>query len=147
MSTGDALISLLWWYIISKTLVDIIISSLFFLGRIKEWTKFNHFKSTIRQALERLNDLVDESDPDVDLPNIVHAFQTAERIRKDHPDKEWFQLIGLIHDLGKVMAFYGEPQWAVVGDTFPVGCEWGKDIVYRDTSFVDNVDGKNFNYK
>lgn len=21
------------------------------------------------------------------------------------------------------MAFFGEPQWAVVGDTFPVGCE------------------------
>ena len=28
-----------------------------------------------------LNNLVDESDPDLDLPNIVHAFQTAERIR------------------------------------------------------------------
>ena len=54
------------------------------------------------EALEKLNDLVDESDPDIDLPNIVHAFQTAEQIRKDHPDKEWFQLTGLIHDLGKV---------------------------------------------
>ena len=30
-----------------------------------------------------LNDLVDESDPDLDLPNIVHAFQTAERIREE----------------------------------------------------------------
>ena len=69
-----------------------------------------------------LNDLVDESDPDLDLPNIVHAFQTAERIREEHPDKDWFHLVGLIHDLGKVMAFYGEPQWCVVGDTFPVGC-------------------------
>ncbi|MFN9979539.1 MAG: inositol oxygenase family protein [bacterium] len=28
-----------------------------------------------------LNNLVDESDPDLDLPNIVHAYQTAERIR------------------------------------------------------------------
>ena len=55
------------------------------------------------EALEKLNDLVDESDPDIDLPNIVHAFQTAEQIRKDHPDKEWFQLTGLIHDLGKVL--------------------------------------------
>ena len=54
------------------------------------------------EALEKLNDLVDESDPDIDLPNIVHAFQTAEQIRRDHPDKEWFQLTGLIHDLGKV---------------------------------------------
>ena len=50
-----------------------------------------------------LNSLVDESDPDVDLPNLVHAFQTAERIRAEHPDLEWFQLTGLIHDLGKVL--------------------------------------------
>jgi len=46
---------------------------------------------------------VDESDPDIDLPNIVHGFQTAERIRESHPDKDWFQLTGLIHDLGKVI--------------------------------------------
>lgn len=90
---------------------------------------------------------MDESDPDVDLPNIVHAFQTAERIRVDYPDLDWFHLTGLIHDVGKVMAFYGEPQWAVVGDTFVVGCDWGEDVVYRDTSFVDNVDGKNPKYK
>ena len=50
--------------------------------------------------------MVDESDPDIDLPNSVHAFQTAERIRAEHPDKEWFQLTGLIHDLGKVIFFY-----------------------------------------
>ena len=44
-------------------------------------------------------------------------------IRKDYPEEDWFQLVGLIHDLGKIMAFYDEPQWAVVGDTFPVGCK------------------------
>ena len=57
-------------------------------------------------ALDRLNDLIDESDPDIDLPNIVHAFQTAERIRMDHPDDDWFQLTGLVHDLGKVRENY-----------------------------------------
>lgn len=45
------------------------------------------------------------------------------------------------------MAFYGEPQWAVVGDTFPVGCAWGDSIVYRETSFDDNPDGKDSRYK
>ena len=87
-----------------------------------KWLKFNHFQATIMEALEMLNDLVDESDPDTELPNIVHAFQTAERIRCDHPDKEWLQLVGLIHDLGKVMAFYGEPQWCVVGNTTSETC-------------------------
>lgn len=45
------------------------------------------------------------------------------------------------------MAFYDEPQWAVVGDTFPVGCDWGKSIVYRDTTFHDNPDKNNDLYK
>merc|ERR1711936_590573 len=33
----------------------------------------------VKKKHEMLNELVDESDPDLDLPNIVHAFQTAER--------------------------------------------------------------------
>jgi hypothetical protein len=47
----------------------------------------------------------------------------------------------------QIMAFYGEPQWAVVGDTFPVGCAWGNSIVYRQTSFKNNPDGYNSLYK
>lgn len=118
----------------------------FVKSRMKHWLQFNKFKMTIKDALIKLNDLVDESDPDTNLPNIVHAFQTAESIRKEHPDLDWFHLTGLIHDLGKVMAFYGEPQWAVVGDTFPVGCAWGDSIAYRATSFDNNPDGKDSRY-
>ncbi|XP_046733868.1 inositol oxygenase [Diprion similis] len=118
----------------------------FVRSRMADWLRFNKLKMTVKDALIKLNDLVDESDPDSNLPNIVHAFQTAERVRADHPDLDWFHLTGLIHDLGKVMAFYGEPQWAVVGDTFPVGCAWGDNIVYRDTSFEDNPDGKDSRY-
>merc|ERR1712079_957163 len=101
-----------------------------------KWLKFNHFQATIMEALEMLNDLVDESDPDTDLPNIVHAFQT----------EEWIQLVGLIHDLGKVMAFYGEPQWCVVGDTFPVGCKPALSIVFGEESFQENTDMKDTRY-
>lgn len=39
------------------------------------------------EALELLDQLVDESDPDVDFPNSFHAYQTAEGIRRAHPDK------------------------------------------------------------
>jgi len=121
----------------------------FVQGRIEHYMKFNKFKSGILTALDRLNDLVDESDPDVNIPNIVHAFQTAERIRQDHPNDDWFHLTGLIHDLGKVMAFYNEPQWAVVGDTFPIGCEYANSIVYRENSFEANPDlhDKRYNSK
>jgi inositol oxygenase len=118
----------------------------FVQSRIAHWTKFDKFKMGILDALDNLNNLIDESDPDADLPNIVHAFQTAERIRKEHPDQDWFHLTGLIHDLGKVMAFFDEPQWAVVGDTFPVGCEYANSIVYRDTSFHLNPDSTDSRY-
>ncbi|XP_052752073.1 inositol oxygenase-like [Galleria mellonella] len=118
----------------------------FVKSKMEKWLKFNHFKSTIKDALIKLNELVDESDPDTDLPNIVHAFQTAEKIREDYPDDDWFHLTGLIHDLGKVMAFYNEPQWCVVGDTFVVGCKWGKNVVYGDDSFKNNPDTYNTKY-
>lgn len=99
-----------------------------------------------REALEKLNDLIDESDPDIGLPNIVHAFQSAERAREEYPTLDWLHLTALIHDMGKIMAFYGEPQWAVVGDTFPVGCKWSENIVFRNDSFVENPDGNNVKY-
>lgn len=111
-----------------------------------EWCHFNRFTGTVMEALEQLNHLIDESDPDSDLPNIVHAFQTAERIRQAHPQEDWFHLTGLIHDLGKVMAYH-EPQWAVVGDTFPVGCAFAPSIVYRSDSFDLNPDLNDPRYK
>ena len=80
------------------------------------------------------------------MPNSVHSFQTAERIRAVHPDKEWLQLTGLIHDIGKVVALWGEPQYAVVGDTFPVGCQFSKKCVLYE-SFEDNPDHHDQRYK
>lgn len=118
----------------------------FVRSRMAKWMRFNHAEYTIMEALVKLNSLVDESDPDSDLPNIVHAFQTAERIRATHPDQDWFHLTGLIHDLGKVMALWGEEQWAVVGDTFVVGCAYSDSIVYRERSFDQNPDLKNNRY-
>jgi len=94
----------------------------------------------IWEALDYLNTLVDESDPDTDLSQIEHLLQTAEAIRRDgHP--RWMVLAGLLHDLGKVLCLYGEPQWAVVGDTFPVGCAWSEKIVYPEY-FRDNPDAR-----
>ncbi|GKB64328.1 inositol oxygenase 1-like protein isoform X2 [Tanacetum coccineum] len=80
---------------------------------------------SIWECCELLNQVVDESDPDLDEPQIEHLLQTAEAIRKDYPDQAWLHLTALIHDLGKVLllpSFRELPQWAVVGDTFPVGC-------------------------
>ena len=74
--------------------------------------------------------VIDDSDPDIELPQIEHILQTAEAIRKDgHP--RWFILTGLIHDLGKILCLFGEEQWAVVGDTFPLGCKFSEKIHRR----------------
>lgn len=98
------------------------------------------------EALDLLDQLVDESDPDVDFPNSFHAYQTAEGIRRAHPDKDWFHLVGLLHDLGKVLVLFGEPQWAVVGDTFPVGCKVQKSVVFGDSTFHNNPDTRDPRY-
>jgi inositol oxygenase len=95
-------------------------------------------RMSIWEAMEFLNTLVDDSDPDTELPQLEHLVQTAEAIRRDgHP--RWFILAGLIHDLGKILCLFGEPQWAVVGDTFPVGCAWSDKIVHAEF-FADNPD-------
>ncbi len=110
----------------------------FVLAKEAEYAPKNRARMGIWEALEHLNALVDDSDPDLGLPQIVHALQTAEAIRQDgHP--RWFILAGLIHDLGKVLTLFGEPQWAVVGDTNPVGCAFSDKIVYSEF-FMDNPD-------
>jgi inositol oxygenase len=96
-----------------------------------KWLQFNQREMTPWEGLDFLNTLVDESDPDINLPQIAHLLQTAEAIKADgHPD--WFVLTGFIHDLGKVLCLFGEPQWAVVGDTYPVGCKFSDKIVFPE---------------
>ncbi|EHA8589436.1 Inositol oxygenase 1 [Cocos nucifera] len=87
--------------------------------------KLDRLEMSIWECVELLNEFIDDSDPDLDEPQIEHLLQTAEAIRKEYPDEDWLHLTGLIHDLGKVLLHqnFGQlPQWAVVGDTFPVGC-------------------------
>ncbi|MCJ1229327.1 hypothetical protein MMC12_005992 [Toensbergia leucococca] len=105
----------------------------------------NDFKSktraemTIWEAMEKLNTLIDESDPDTSLTQIEHLIQSAEAIRRDGKPR-WMQLTGLIHDLGKLLFFFdARGQWDVVGDTFPVGCAFDRRIIYPDT-FKGNPD-------
>lgn len=80
----------------------------------------------------------------VPIFQIYHAFQTGEALRAKYPDLEWLPLVGFIHDFGKVMVepqFGGLPQWAVVGDTFPVGCAHSTSIVMHEY-FKENPDTK-----
>jgi len=117
----------------------------FVQSKRKEFLSLKRRQMSIWEALEFLNTLIDDSDPDTDLSQLDHLLQTAEQIRHDgHP--RWFILTGLIHDLGKILCLYGEPQWAVVGDTFPVGCAWSDRIVFHQF-FSDNSDSTNPRYQ
>mgnify|MGYP005636969423 CR=1 FL=1 len=96
-------------------------------------------KMNILDIFKKLESFVDISDPDISLPNFYHGIQTAEGIRKDGlPD--WLQLVGLIHDIGKIIYLWGNDedgtsiknQWGIVGDTFIVGCKLPENIVYPE---------------
>ena len=122
---------------------------------IEKYCKFNSISSfwAIFSLLDKITDL---SDPDTDLPNSIHALQTAEAIRKVYSnDKDWMPLVGLIHDMGKILYVNGNDadgtskttQWALVGDTFITGCPIPKNIVlaqYNNLN-LDNKDSNNEN--
>jgi inositol oxygenase len=113
----------------------------FVLEQRKKFLALDHREMTVLEAMDYLNTLVDDSDPDTDLSQREHLLQTSEAIRADgHED--WFVLTGLIHDLGKILCLFGEPQWAVVGDTYPVGCAFSESIVYPEF-LRDNPDQTN----
>ena len=110
----------------------------FVLEKKRDFLRLDRRQMTVLEALDFLDTLVDDSDPDIELSQREHLLQTAEAIRANgHED--WFVLTGVIHDLGKVLCLFGEPQWAVVGDTFPVGCAYSDRIVYPEF-FADNPD-------
>ena len=91
-------------------------------------------------AIEALASVVDQSDPDLGLSQLDHALQTAEALRADGAERSMV-LAGFVHDLGKVLCLFGEPQWAVVGDTFPVGCAFSDRVVFPEL-FAANPDAR-----
>jgi len=143
----------------------------------------NKVKLTLDDVSAILDKIIDESDPDTKLPQLFHAYQTGEALKKylqpANPaklredisvksfftDKEWRQLpheyrkrfsvnlhelyphiqdwswlplVGFMHDSGKVLAAkeWGElPQWAVVGDTFPICAPFSKANIFYDQGF------------
>ena len=105
-----------------------------------KWHGFNHARYTIWEAFEALGAYRDTSDPDTELPNLMHMLQSAEAARAaGEPD--WLQVTALIHDMGKIMYLWGDTsdgqanrlevghanslsdyaQWGLGGDTWVLG--------------------------
>eukprot|EP01007_Sphenomonas_quadrangularis_P003924 NODE_882_length_1114_cov_122.350235_g719_i0.p1 GENE.NODE_882_length_1114_cov_122.350235_g719_i0~~NODE_882_length_1114_cov_122.350235_g719_i0.p1 ORF type:complete len:274 (+),score=36.26 NODE_882_length_1114_cov_122.350235_g719_i0:75-896(+) len=112
----------------------------FVLAKKAEFTPPRRKEMGVWECLELLDGMQDESDPDTSMSQMVHALQCAEAARAaGHPS--WFQVVALIHDAGKMLNFFGEPQFAVVGDTFPVGCAFSEKIIFHE-HFVLNKDSQ-----
>lgn len=73
-----------------------------------------HARLTLWQAMELLDTLCDESDPDAqELTQVQHLLQAGEAARKAGAP-EWMQVVAVLHDVGKVLAVWGAEQWEVV---------------------------------
>lgn len=104
------------------------------------------FFLTFHQITDALNNFVDLSDPDMELPNLQHAFQSAEKALTDGKS-DWFVLSLFIHDFGKLLFLQNEPkygislrkQWATVGDTFITGCAFPKQILFPEFNPKNNL--------
>lgn len=79
------------------------ISDKFFGMQVKKmrekYGKLDKTEMSIWECCVLLNDVVDDSDPDLDEPQIEHLLQTAEAIRKDYPNEDWLHLTALIHGI------------------------------------------------
>lgn len=91
----------LWTHSVFKSLICETL--LIFVMQVKkmreEYSKLDKAVMSIWECCELLNEVVDDSDPDLDEPQIQHLLQSAEAIRKDYPDEDWLHLTALIHGI------------------------------------------------
>lgn len=148
----------------------------------------------IKDIFPLLNKVIDSSDPDTELSQIHHGYQTAQAIKDNFfidgklkdiniydlftnedwflldnkhkilynttinklydniQDWDWLILIGLIHDLGKVLVLdeFGKfEEWFSVGDIYPLGCNFHKSNIYYNKDYYklcDDYKIKEFKY-
>ena len=113
-------------------------------------------KMDLWDVFDKLNTVfVDKSDPDLPgISNDYHAIQTAEGIRNNN-GPEWMQLVGLLHDLGKIIYIKGcdedgttvNNQWSIGGDTFIVGCEIPSSTVFPELNALNIINQSSNNTK
>lgn len=121
----------------------------------RQHLQFNKGSLTVPDLVAKLNQVVDESDPDNEhtgstMTQELHNLQTAAAVEQaGYPG--WMVLVAFLHDGGKILVlpeYGGLPQWSVVGDTFVVGAPFPRDSRVVFPEFFDaNPDSKNKLYQ
>jgi inositol oxygenase len=101
--------------------------------------------ATVWERFSALAGIRDASDADLEgMSQLGHALQTADAIRADGRGEDWI-VLGLVHDLGKILLEAGEPPEFVVGDIFPLGCAFSPNIRHA-RFFAENLDSRDPRY-
>ena len=95
---------------------------------------------SIDELMAITDSIFDPSDPDTNLSQTEHAYQTARgALKKGLPDE--MVVIGLIHDLGKaVVRLLNIDMTYLVGDTFPLGAPFEQESITFGDSLSLNPD-------
>jgi inositol oxygenase len=99
-------------------------------------------RATVAERFDSLSQICDESDSDLEgMSQLGHALQTANALRRDGRSEDWI-VLGLVHDLGKILLEFGEKPEFVVGDIHPLGCAFSPRI--RHAEYLElNSDSRN----
>ena len=95
-----------------------------------------------------INSLFTEKQWNLLPKNIKKLYSTSiSNLYKHITDWSWFPLVGLIHDLGKILVldnFYNMSEHFSVGDIYPLGCKFSSsNIFYKNNFYKNSNDYKN----
>jgi inositol oxygenase len=102
-------------------------------------------RATVLERFDALAGVFDESDGDLaGMSQLGHALQTTNAMRRDGRGDDWL-VLGLVHDLGKILAQSGLAQEFVVGDIWPLGCAFSPHIRFAH-HLAENPDAHDARY-
>ena len=89
-------------------------------------------RASVRERFEALAGIRDASDSSLEgMSQLGHALQTADAMRRDGLGEDWI-VLGLVHDLGKILLRDGLAPEFVVGDIHPLGCAFSPRIRHAE---------------
>eukprot|EP00127_Corallochytrium_limacisporum_P000114 Clim_evm21s4 gene=Clim_evmTU21s4 len=92
-------------------------------------------KLSIEEALELLgksNKATNCFKPLVSDNVLADSFLLLHTARTLFPDDPELHFLAMICNMGRLLLLWGEPDWVIVGETYPVGCRFQEQIAFYD---------------